>query len=395
LPDEIHWHDYINWNVLASPGHLSPDYEDLLARGLGGIAERAEGTARRQGTERAQLFAQNARDCTESVRRLALRYATAARAAGNPQAAAALVRVPFESARSFFEAVQSCWFAHMVLSCCIGGRDYGFGRMDQYLFPFYETDIALGRLTRQDAVDILADLCLKTNAIAGTGCAHYHTRPVPCQSSKQYVILGGVSADGRDMSNEVSFAFLEAAREVKLTEPVLHVRVHPGVTSPFKAEAVRATIELQGQVQFSNDRLIPASLVRKGIRPKDAHDYTATGCSRIDAGPNHSCNEHYLSPVFWLIDALGWDESAGLFAPPLHGGFEDLMAAFRDACETGIGRQAAQWLAQAEPVYERAFTNAGGEHFHFESLLLRDCVERGLNTCHHSPLHIVPRWRFS
>ncbi len=388
MPEEIRWHDYINWNILAGPGHMTPDYEAVFSLGLAGILDRAEATAQRLGTARARLFAENARICSDAVSRFARRYAEAAAKVGNAAAADALTRVPFEPARNFFEAMQACWFMHFLLSCCIGGRDYGFGRMDQYLLSFYEADIQSGRLTRDDAVEIVADFCLKTNVIAGTGCAHYYTKPVPCQSSKQYVILGGVSEDGHDMANELSFVFLDAARRVKLTEPVLNVRIHPQVPSPLKLEAAKASIDLQGQLQFSNDRLIPQSLMRKGILPEDAHAYTANGCSRIDAGATHSCNEHYLCAVPWLLNALGYDAQSRSFSPASFTDFDALVDGLRRASADSIQHQVERWLAESEPVYECGFTNDGGEHFHFESLFVKDCVEKGLNTCQGGPRYV-------
>ena len=406
VPDEIRWKEFTNWNILGSPGHMTLDYETLLAKGLHGIAADAQATAGRLGTPRAWLFAENAAHCAGALEAYARRYAAAARAAANAvggdadppgvakraallRAAAALDCVPHGPARDFCSALQSVWLVHMLMSCYIGGRDYGFGRMDQYLWPFYLRDVEAGRLDDATAVWLLAQFMARANIIAGTACAHYRTKPVPCQSSKQYIILGGATPGGRDQSNRLSLLFLEAARLVQLPEPILNVRWHPGIDAPLKSAAAAASIALQGQVQFMNDRLIPASLVRKGIAPDDAYGYTANGCSRIDAGPTHSCNEHYLCPVHWLHDAL---RAAAHCAS-----FEDLFTAFEHACRTQLGRIVATCVREAEiePVYERSFTNDAGEHFHLESLLVRDCVARGLNTCQGGPRYLFHTFWFA
>ena len=70
-------------------------------------------------------------------------------------------RVPAQPARTFREAVQSLWFAHILTVWEDGINANGIGRIDQFLWPYLERDLANGTLTMDDAAEILAALWIK------------------------------------------------------------------------------------------------------------------------------------------------------------------------------------------------------------------------------------------
>jgi trans-4-hydroxy-L-proline dehydratase len=372
----------------GSAGHLTPDWPVLLSKGFVAIAAEARETARRLGDEEARVFASNTTHCCEAICAFADRYATAARtqaqtAAPGPReqlmrAAEALQAAPAGPAPDFFAALQAIWTVHLVLSCFIGSRDFAFGRLDQYLLPLYHQGIADATLTDDLALAYLAHFLMKMKEITGTATDTYRQKPVPCFASNQYVVLGGRSPEGREEANELSVLILEAARLVKMPQPELNVRLDRHTSEDLKRAVQRALPVCHAQIQFWNDDLIIPQLQRLGFTDDEAYGYALTACNRINLPGmfDFQGGDAFHNMAHWLLAAL--DErrepiSGDLAAQVLPQAAElrsldDVLAVFAQI--------AAQALAGS--VAERAGWMRGqAKTFHFESVLLKDCVQRG------------------
>ena len=191
--------------LLYSYGHMTYDWKTLLEKGYRGILEQIERAAVEKGDPESLLYRENARLIIGAIRRFAQRYARAAERAGNHDAAQALSCVPFEPAYDLYSALSAVWLVHMIASCMEGARDFGFGRMDQYLLPYYEQSVKSGRMSREDAVELLSYFLLKPNEICGRTVYNGTRKPIPCHTSKQYLLLGG------DRPNDLSVDLLRAA----------------------------------------------------------------------------------------------------------------------------------------------------------------------------------------
>ncbi|MEI8197216.1 MAG: pyruvate formate lyase family protein, partial [Phycisphaerae bacterium] len=166
------------------------------------------------------------------------------------------------------------------------------GRLDQILFPYYHADITAGRLKRQQAVEIMAELA----------CKLYLDYDV------QQITLGGVDRQGNDAVNDLSYVILEATRNVEFIR-CLSVRL--GRNSPVKfVRAASALIIRGGGIPFifNDDCLIPA-LERRGITREDARGYAPIGC--IETTIPGKANPHAVS---------GWFNSAKCLELALFGG---------------------------------------------------------------------------
>ena len=189
-------------------------------------------------------------------------------------------RVPEHPARSFREAVQSQWFVQTVsrLEQAIGGV-VGNGRIDQYLYPYYRKDIDEGRLTDDEALVLLESIWIgmarSTDVYAKPGMpsltdgfAHWEA-----------TTIGGLTPDGRDASNELSYLILRSKREFPLHYPDLAARIHARTPNAF-LHAIAETIKDGSGFPklFCDDEIIPL-LVAKGGTIEEANDYCVTGCS--------------------------------------------------------------------------------------------------------------------
>jgi len=378
------WQDFVNWRIIGSSGHMTLDYPELLAEGLQGVARKARETADRLDTDEAWNFAENCGMCADAVEGFARRYAAAARAAAESakgpiranflRAAAALDEVPHRPAKDFFSALQSVWLVHMIQSCYVGCRDMAFGRMDQYLLPFYERGLADGTLTPELARAFLAHFLMKTNEIPGTCAWNYLSKLIPCVGTKQYIFVGGSLPDGQTSENALSSLILEAAMEVRMRDPIIHVRLAPGSPPAFRKKTGAAAVALKAQVQFWNDAVIAPALHRKGVAREDAWDYSGRACSIIEIGARQNNHDLHACLASWMLEALR-------ACPEQTASLDEVLARFREVAETRTREAIAVRRNDPEPAYDTPFINGGGLHFHFESMLLRDCVAQGKTHC--------------
>jgi len=327
-------------------GHMTIDYGRLVREGLARIAS----SHRACQAHRALAGTQYVDRCIHAIVDFSRRYADAAEdrassaASGAREclarAANALRHVPERPAESFFEGLQAIWIVHWVLSCVVGGRDFALGRLDQYLLPLYERDLANGTLTPDEATGLLAHFLMKTNEIAGTASAFFNCKPVPCAAAKQYILLGGTSSDGSAAENPLSFLIVEAAKRVRLPQPDLLVRWTSAASPPWKTAVIGSIRVLSGQVQLINESVMAAALEQSGIERAVADTFTISGCSRPDL-PGVRAAERYHNAVAWLIEAIGHDRTGMKGSGDRCRSMQDILSAFRDIARREIGKSVA------------------------------------------------------
>ena len=251
--------------LLCATGHMSPDYESLLKYGLKGVLQKIKNAAENKCDEDLLVFARNAERVVNAIKGYAERYAAAAKSKGFEQMASALEKVPYEPAYDFYSALQSIWIMHMIASCYVGERDYAFGRFDEYMLPFYEKAIADGA-SREELTELLAGFFMKTNEICGRGAWNYKAKPVLCQSSKQYVNIGG------ENPNEFSKIVLKAAVMNNMAQPQITVLLKPEANEEFTKEVFAAMSKLVDKLHVYNYDLIVNALIKKGISPEECKE---------------------------------------------------------------------------------------------------------------------------
>lgn len=170
-------------------------------------------------------------------------------------------RVPEHSARSFREALQSIWFTQCIASIT-GQHGHSPGRIDQYLQPFYERDIAAGTLMRDEALDLIEEFFVKMG------------------SPTQDVVIGGTDGQGQDASNEVSYLILDVFEQRRPILNDLSVRLYSGTPREFLIRACEVFRTVSGIAFYNDDVIIPA-LVDRGTAPEDAWDYGMGGCVEL------------------------------------------------------------------------------------------------------------------
>jgi len=186
-------------------------------------------------------------------------------------------RVPAEPAETLYEALQCVFITHVMLHYESFQHGISFGRMDQYLYPYYKRDIESGRLTRSEAGELLGCFIAK----AGELLPLFFDRATEYfsgLSSASGITLGGRTAEGKDGVNDLSFLFLQAYDQVRLRQPNFHVRINQDTPVEFTDLCCELIKKGGGLPAFFNDDEIPLALQRFGIAEKDAQDYSIVGC---------------------------------------------------------------------------------------------------------------------
>ena len=273
------------------------DYEKVLKRGIKGIRKEAEDRLAsldpfdpREKVER-EPFLQAVLLVCDGIVAFARRHAALARSmaeqAPNGERKQELLkiaevceRVPEYPAETFHEAVQSQWFIQTIsrLEQRIGGT-VGNGRIDQYLYPYYKKDIEEGRLTKDQALELLE--CLWIGMAKNI---EIYTSPGNLSYTDGYAhweatTIGGVGSDGEDVTNELSYLLLESKREFPLNYPDLAARIHSGTPEAFLHAIAETIKEGTGFPKlFFDEEIIPLFLA-KGAEVEEANDYCICGCT--------------------------------------------------------------------------------------------------------------------
>ena len=282
---------------LFSLGHMSPDYGRVLSLGLSGILEEVKKTAKKKNTDMSRQFAKNAEAAVYAVKAFCDRYAKAAEECGKYEMAKALSSVPFEPAYDYYSALQSVWMIHFIASCIVGARDYAFGHFDAIMLPYYQQALADGH-TKEELTELLCGFFMKTNEICGRATHNYKLKPTLCQSSKQYVNIGG------EDTNEFSHVILDAAVMNNMAQPTITVLLDPEDDKKFTDHVFEALATLVDKMNIYNYKLVTKSLINRGIPEKIARKHSYSACSTLDLDYHTYRQEHFVPTPQLFLETL-------------------------------------------------------------------------------------------
>ncbi|MBI4553195.1 MAG: hypothetical protein HY710_13115 [Candidatus Latescibacteria bacterium] len=361
-------------------GHVVPDYPKLLQKGLSGILADVAAQRPQAQTAEEHVFLDSVVVAVEAVMgyasRLAVRCETEAARQSDPQRgaelrqmAANLHQVPAGPAQTFWQALQSIWLLHLMFHSTMDGN--AMGRVDQYVWPYLHADLQAGRTDLERAAELVDCFCLKFNERAQTT---EEQRPETRESEPidpirrghhdtssqlgrqrdrldatnhwlQNIIIGGLTPDGADGTNPLTFLLLESYRRNQMTNPVMTVRVHrrsPDALVRYTCEVLK---DGGGMPALFNDETLVPALERLGIPRPDARDYTNDGCWEVIIPGRTDFRFQRLSLMLCLERALtrGRSRLDGTQRGPDTGdarafsSFEDIWQAFLIQLDAMIG----------------------------------------------------------
>ncbi|WP_196590338.1 glycyl radical protein [Pectinatus frisingensis] len=279
-------------NITSGDAHLAVSYETILKKGLKDYQKRTEQALRildlttMDGMNKYHFY-KAVLIVIEAVRSFAGRYSDLAEHEAQSAAvnrkkelltmAQILRKVPYEPADSLYEAVQSLWLIHLVLQIESNGHSLSYGRVDQYLYPYYKHDIDKGIITQDGVCELLTNLWLKTFTINKVR-SWSHTQFSAGSPLYQNVTIGGQTINKKDAVNPLSYLILKSVAQVHLPQPNLTVRYHRSISDDFMRECIEVVRLGFGMPAFNNDEIIIPSFIEKGVKEEDAYNYSAIGC---------------------------------------------------------------------------------------------------------------------
>ncbi len=216
-------------------------------------------------------FLDAAIETVEAVLGLASRYAQAACDAGRDELAEILEQVPAHRPRTFHEALQSLRIMHAVVWMS-GHYHVGLGRFDQYMWPYLQTDLAAHRLDMSAAEELLAEFFIALNKDSDLYPG------VQQGDNGQSLMLGGITPQGDDGVNELTYMVLRVARDLSLIDPKINLRISAQSDLDLLSLATELTRKGLGFPQYSNDDVVIPALVAHGYALEDARNYTVAAC---------------------------------------------------------------------------------------------------------------------
>ena len=277
----------------AGDAHLAVNYERILKDGLRGYEKRVkEYKAALDLTNPDNIdkycFYNAVLIVLKAVRNFANRYSVLAKDLAekemNQKRKIELLeisricsKVPYESAETFQEAVQSVWFIQLILQIESNGHSLSYGRFDQYMYPYYDRDIKNGTIKESEALELLTCLWIKTLTINKVR-SQAHTLSSAGSPMYQNVTIAGQTTDKKDAVNDLSFLVLKSVAQTRLTQPNLTVRYHKNINKHFLDECVEVMRLGFGMPALNNDEIIIPSFMDWQVKEEDAYNYSAIGC---------------------------------------------------------------------------------------------------------------------
>ncbi|WP_421174528.1 formate C-acetyltransferase/glycerol dehydratase family glycyl radical enzyme [Aeromonas enteropelogenes] len=389
-------------NMTSGDAHLAVNYEELLTLGLDGFKVKvAERRGRLDLADWADLqreqFLQAVAITLDAVSNHIERYATLARGMAEQELCAErrdelqsislnCAHIAHQPPETFWQALQLCYFIQLILQIESNGHSLSFGRMDQYLYPWYRREVELSEsLPREHAIELLQGCWLKlleVNKIrSGT-----HSKASAGSPLYQNVTIGGqVWRDGQahDAVNGLSYAILESCGQLRSTQPNLSVRYHAGMSEDFLDACIQVIRCGFGMPAFNNDEVVIPEFIKLGVSVEDAHNYAAIGCieTAVPGKWGYRCTGmSFINFARILLAALdgGRDATTGkIFLPQ--------SQSLREGSFSNFDEVMARWDEQV-----RYFTRKSIEidcvvdsvleaqaHDILCSTLVDDCIERG------------------
>ena len=385
-------------NMTSGDGHIMLDFEKILSKGAQGIIDETDYYLSKLDLTQPEnhskrIFYEAVKIAYQGVINYAERYSVLAKEMAekenDPARKAELLkisevchRVPRYPAETFYEGIQSVWFVHLISQIESNGHSMSFGRLDQYMYPFYKRDLENGILDDEKAVELLCCLWVKAFGVVKIR-PWSHTRFSGGNPTYQNLTLGGVTPDGKDAVNELTYLCLDSVGITRLTQPNVSARYNEKNPDSYLKKCIEIIKLGFGMPAMHGDKVMIPSLMNRGVAEEDANNYAIVGCIEpIVPGKfgyrSAGMSFTNFSKILEIVLNGGTDPKTGLHMLPQDkdlSGFEsteELMAEYSRQMEYAVkirvsGEHCIDYAI--EEVVPDAFCSG----------LVQDCIKRGKN----------------
>jgi trans-4-hydroxy-L-proline dehydratase len=290
--------------------------------------------------------------------------------------------VPAHAPRTFHEALQAYWFHHLGVITELNGWDsFNPGHLDQHLGPYFAREAAAGALDAEAAKELLQCFWVKFNN---------HPSPpkvgVTAAESGTYtdfanINLAGLTVDGRDGVNAVSYLILDVIEEMHILQPSNNIQLSAKTPDEFARRAAEVIRKGYGFPSIFNADAVIQELLRQGKTLEDAREGGTSGCVETGAFGKEA---YVLTGYFNLVKILeltlnnGFDPRTDKQLGPETGDpaaftcFEDVIQAWQAQLQYFIDLK-----IRGNTIFERMYARYAPAPY--LSLLIDDCIADGVD----------------
>ena len=289
-------------------------------------------------------------------------------------------RVPAERPTTLWEAIQMYWFVHLGTITELNGWDaMSPGHLDQHLYPFYQRELELGTMDANGARELISCLWIKINNHPAPPKVGVTARESGTYNDFTNINLGGLTRQGVDAVNDLSYLMLEIIDELKLLQPQSNVQISAQTPHHFLKAACRVIRNGYGYPSVFNADQVVLEQVRVGKRIEDAREGGCSGC--IETGAFGK--EAYILTGYLNVPKL-LELTLNNGRDPLGGGLVGVETGDPRTFETfdqlydAFDRQLAHVVdlkIRVNNYIERMF--AANAPAPFLSVVIQDCIEKG------------------
>lgn len=230
-----------------------------------GVIDTTEGVmiyAKRLSDYAAQLAGQ----CTDPTRKAELLKISEINA-----------KVPANKPETFWEAIQAVWTVESLLPVEENQTGMSIGRVDQYMYPFYKADMESGRMNQFQAFELASCMLIKMSEmmwVTSEGASKFFAGYQPFVN----MCVGGVTREGVDATNDLTYLLMDAVRFTKIYQPSLACRIHNKSPQKYMEKIVDVVRAGMGFPACHFDDTHIKMMLAKGVSIEDARDYCLMGC---------------------------------------------------------------------------------------------------------------------
>ena len=281
----------------AGTGHLAIDYEKLMRVGYDGLIHEAEERLaqlsmrdpeyndKRDFYEAMIIMHKAAKKYIERYAKLCMQKAEESDGARKKELllmADNCRQIAGGTPQTFWQALQLFHVATTLIQIESNGHSISYGRMDQWLYPFYKKDIENAAITKEFALELIEVEYVKMNGptkLKDKGSmAVRNGRGFGGES----LTIGGVDTDGNDATNDLTMLMLEGSAHTRMMNPWICVRMHEHTPYELKVKTIECIRAGYGHPKLFNDGPAIRGMLRKGMTLEEARDYCVVGCVEID-----------------------------------------------------------------------------------------------------------------
>ena len=310
---------------MSGDGHIVPDYPMVLAQGLLPLIQQAK-QALQDGRLSSQQhdFYQAVIISLEAALTFSKRYGQLANDLAQKeqdkkrkneleQIASIANHLLEKGASTFWEGVQVVYLIHVLQMIESNGHSFCYGRFDQYMFDLYQKDTSIDKDQALELITHMFIMSSSNNKVRPYGHTKF-SQGYPLYSN---LVVGGLTPEGKDGTNDLTYLCIEAMNLTALAEPNFSARYHSNSPKKYLKACALLIRTGCGMPSMFNDEVAIKGLLDLQIPQKDANDYCPIGCVETGVPGKYGHRATGMTYVIWgkvfeLMMYNGFDPNTGI-----------------------------------------------------------------------------------